>query len=141
VYNASTLELYNNFAQFVAMHYALSIRDDTEYWRTISNKTFSPEMIKLTPTLAKGFHDLANRKMFFFNHADFGGLHCVATGMHFFVMSRLNTIFASHVFGTDVKSQIDNFVSRRLRLQAKWQDAAKNLPSLFQYLKTNVHNE
>jgi hypothetical protein len=79
--------------------------------------------------------------MFFFNHADFGGLHCVATGMNFFVMSRLNTIFAAHVFRTDVKSQVDNFVSRRRKLQTKWQDAAKNLPSLFQYLKTNVHNE
>jgi hypothetical protein len=61
--------------------------------------------------------------------------------MHFFVMSRLNTIFAEHVFRTDVKSQVDNFVSRRRKLQTKWQDAAKNLPSLFQYLKTNIHNE
>jgi tryptophan halogenase len=141
VYNSATLELYNNFAEFVAMHYALSIRDDTEYWRTISNKTFSPKMTKLIPTLGKGFHDLANRKMFYFNHGDFGGIHCVATGMHFFVMSKLNTIFASHVFRTDVKSQVDTFVSRRRNLQTKWQDVAKNLPSLFQYLKTNIHNE
>ena len=141
VYNSSTLELYNNFAEFVAMHYALSIRDDTEYWRTISNKTFSPEMTKLIPTLGKGFHDLANRKMFYFNHGDFGGIHCVATGMHFFVMSKLNTIFASHVFGTDVKAIVDLFVARREELQKKWQAAASKAPSLFQYLKTNVHNE
>jgi hypothetical protein len=141
VYNSSTLELYNNFAEFVAMHYALSIRDDTEYWRTISNKTFNPEMTKLIPTVAKGFADLANRKMFHFNHQDFGGIHCVATGMHFFVMSKLNTIFASHVFGTDVKSIVDSFVDSRDKLQKKWQAAASRAPSLFQYLKTNVHNE
>ena len=98
-------------------------------------------MIKLTPTLAKGFSDLANRKMFYFNHQDFGGIHCVATGMHFFVMSKLNTIFASHVFGTDVKAIVDLFVGRRGELQKKWQDAANKAPSLFQYLKTNVHNE
>ena len=93
------------------------------------------------PTLAKGFHDLANRKMFHFNHGDKGGIHCVATGMNFFVMSKLNTIHALHVFGTDVKSIIDNFVVNRSNFQRKWQDAASNAPSLFQYLKANVHNE
>jgi hypothetical protein len=61
--------------------------------------------------------------------------------MHFFVMSKLNTIFASHVFGTDVKSIVDSFVDSRDKLQKKWQAAASRAPSLFQYLKTNVHNE
>jgi len=141
VYNSSTLEMYNNFAEFVALHYALSIRDDTEYWQVISNKTFCPDMIKLVPVLSKGFHDLANRKMFYFNHTTTGGIHCVATGMHFFVMTALNIDHANHVLGADVKSHVDNFVHRRAILQNTWRCAAESAPTLYQYLKENVYNE
>jgi tryptophan halogenase len=141
VYNTATLEMFNNLAEFVALHYTLSVRDDTNYWDAISKKTFSPGMVKRVPTLTKGFNDLANRKMFNFSHTLPGGIHCIATGMNYFVKGRLNLMHEEHVFRADVKLNVDSFVSRRALLQQKWISAATNSPSLFQYLKDNIYNE
>ena len=37
---------FENFAEFVALHYSLSHRDDTEYWKANFNKTWSNNIIE-----------------------------------------------------------------------------------------------
>ena len=37
-FNVACRRMYNGFAEFVALHYALSDRTDTEYWRDIQKK-------------------------------------------------------------------------------------------------------
>ena len=39
-YNWACRVIFDNFAQFVAMHYSLSLRDDTEYWREAGNRSY-----------------------------------------------------------------------------------------------------
>lgn len=140
-YNTATLDIFNNLAEFVSLHYALSVRDDTQYWSEISKKTFSPGMVDRIPSLAKGFNDLVNKKMFDFNHNTLGGIHCIATGMNFLVMSKINLMHATNVFHIDVKHEVDTFVSNRAQLQLKWKNAANDAPSLHTYLSEMVYND
>jgi len=44
-FNEQTLLEFMGFADFVAMHYAWSHRDDTDYWKSVSNNPNSPEDI------------------------------------------------------------------------------------------------
>jgi len=141
MYNTSTLDMFNNLAEFVAMHYAMSVRDDTNYWQHISKKTFSPEMVKQEPTVRKGFHDMSIKKMFNRPHDEVGGIHCIATGMNQFTMNRLNLLYAKNTANYDIKFHIDRFIVNRKQLQNKWQKVADAAPTLYQYLKDNVHYE
>ena len=38
-YNISCNKFFDEFTDFVALHYALSNRDDTKYWRDVSEKS------------------------------------------------------------------------------------------------------
>ena len=39
-FNVQCKRFFDGFTEFVAMHYALSHRDDTKYWKDVSNKSF-----------------------------------------------------------------------------------------------------
>ena len=79
-FNVECKRFFNGFTEFVAMHYALSHRNDTEYWRDISNKSFyenriTDDSIKLD-LLAK-----MNNKQWLNSDA---GVHCIGTGLRYF---------------------------------------------------------
>ena len=40
MYNMSTANKFDEFAEFVAIHYAFTQRDDTNYWRDIFNRSY-----------------------------------------------------------------------------------------------------
>ena len=140
-YNTATLEKFNNLAEFVALHYALSVRDDSDYWKDITSKTFDPSMVRNDPTVRRGFYDLVNRKLSYFKHSDEGGIHCIATGMHYFVFNNINLKYIENVHRIRIKDHVDNFIQNRKILQDRWQEIANNSPTLYQYLKDNIYHE
>lgn len=141
VYNTTILDMFNNLAEFVSLHFALSVRDDTSYWRELSEKSFCPNMIKQIPMLSRGFTDLVARKMNYQSHAGPGGIHCIATGMNYFVLSRVNKLNVEFTHGTDFKKHVDDFIENRKIYQNQWERIADTAPSLYEYLKTNVYTE
>jgi len=142
VYNSQVGGTFNTFAEFVSLHYALSIRDDTNFWDNITSKTFCPGIVDMSiKSTSNTFFDLAWRKLAVFRHNEQGGLQYVATGMHFHIMSKLQLLYAERAFRQNPKNEVDEFVRKRAILQKKWQRAAELCPSLYQYLKDNVHND
>jgi len=85
VYNAATKTVLLEFMEFVAIHFALSHRDDTEYWRDVMNRQYSKDLVEHIPSWQTGFVKASFSKMrdYYFNSIE-GGLHCIATGMHWF---------------------------------------------------------
>ena len=141
VYNSSVLSKFNTFAEFVSLHYALSVRDDTNYWKHLTSKTFDPLLVKNDLNAKKDYVELVNRKMFRFGHTGDAGIHCIATGMNYMVWHKFNMIYVEKGFKVDVKRATDEFVARRKVLQDKWQRVADRSPTLYQYLKDNIHGE
>jgi Tryptophan halogenase len=135
VYNGAVRSLFNELAEFVALHYALTNRDDTEYWRDITNKTFSNNIVNLIPTINSGFMDLASRKMFILEHNIQGGMHCIATGMHYELLDE-NQVRSWELYtGSDYKLWVKEFLDKRLPMMQKWKEAADESPTLYTYLK------
>ena len=75
--------LFTNFAEFVALHYALSHRQDTKYWKSNFNKTWSDNLINLKPVIQDGFLANAIRRNQQYQYDVQGGYHCIAAGMHY----------------------------------------------------------
>jgi hypothetical protein len=88
VYNSACYGIFRNFAQFVALHYALSIRDDTPYWKANAERTYDRGLSTMEPTTAVGFYSLAERKMFSSVADPKEGITWISVGMNYFLQGK-----------------------------------------------------
>jgi tryptophan halogenase len=140
-FNYGANRLYNDFAEFVALHYALSIRNDTEYWREIGSKTFDQKVVDALPTLHDGFIRLADKKMFQQEHSLPGGIHCVATGMNYMLVDKAAVLSWELHYGVDVKKVVDDFIEQRKQLIASWRHNTNQAPTLNEYLRKKYYED
>lgn len=141
VYNRGVVQYFDNFACFVASHYALSKRDDSDYWNYNSNKCFKPEVYKRIASCSRGLSDLADTKMFYNKFNDTEGYACISTGMNFFPVD--NIVINDWLFNDKVDSYFDdiNHISSIWDKNFKEREKiALQSPTLYKYLKTNIHN-
>lgn len=142
VYNTKVRSMFNNFAEFVALHFALTNRTDTPYWKSITEKSFCPEMTKRMPINISGFYDLALRKTEYLKHEGNGGINCIATGMNYLMLNIGDVLELQNMNQIDITKECNRFISNRKLLQRKWQKAADSSPTLYKYLTDNIyHNE
>lgn len=139
VYNAATFGMWRNFAQFVALHYALSIRNDTEYWKANANRVYAPGMPTLQPDTAVGFHDLHHRKMFAYDTPDIGGITWISVGMNYFILDKLQTEIRQSYLEENLKITYEPVFKMFEERKARWAEAAQNQPTLYQYLKNTIY--
>jgi len=129
------------FMEFVAMHYALSHRQDTPYWKSNFNRQWSEEMFNLVPPAYSGFKSaIYDRGSSYSFTNPKGGIHCIAAGMHW-----SPTDVPSLIKG-NVEPDIDLW-KKRWKLSAdrldkrkdKWKNAVKNAPVMYDFLKKNYY--
>lgn len=138
-FNAAVKGIFRNFVEFVALHYALSQRTDTKYWKDINNKTFSPEMVRLEPTTATGFLNLEEQKMFTANPDLKAGILYIATGMNYPLLDRIDLDL--EIMGGDIDPFINEVMGRFQEKKSAWERSAKDKLSLYKYLALNIYDE
>jgi hypothetical protein len=141
VYNAATLGIFRNFAEFVALHYALSVRDDTPYWKENSSRVYSKEMIKQDPTNYVGFYQVHDKKMFQFLAEGNGGINYIATGMNYFFSDVVDQTLDQNYRNINFKTSMKHVFNHMEERKKRWIKAAENEKTLYQYLKDNIHNQ
>jgi hypothetical protein len=132
--------IFQNFAEFVALHYALSHRDDTEYWRNNLNKEWSKDVIERKTTLALGIQQAIIDRNLAFHHSLDGGLHCIASGMHWAPTDLFSLIKCNS--NNDINHWNNMFEKATKNLENKktnWKNSVKNVPSLYNFLKKNYY--
>jgi tryptophan halogenase len=133
---------FRQFAEFVAMHYALSHRDDTKYWRDLGEKVWDTNLIEQKYTPYSGNIVLANQDRMT-NHeyvSDFSGNHCIFTGMNFFPCDKHSVMSYSLMTEKDI-DLYSTVVSNNLNTKKEhWKSLVKDYPTLYEYLKTNYYD-
>jgi hypothetical protein len=140
VYNGTVFGMWRNFAEFVALHYALSIRTDTEYWRANANRVYEPGMETLEPNNAIGFFRLQEDKMFNYRTPDIGGITWISVGMNYFILDKTTVKLREKYHKGSLKAEMASVFQMLEDRKARWAEVAKDQPSLYQYLKTHIHN-
>ena len=140
VYNASCLHIFRNFAEFVALHYALSIRNDTKYWQANAERVYAPGLPALEPQSFQGFYDVQHRKMFGGRLLEKAGITFISTGMRYPLLDQVAVLKMQNRDKVDYKVAMKKYFDTFEAKKAFWQNAAKNELSLYQYLKQYVHN-
>jgi tryptophan halogenase len=139
VFNAATKGIFRNFAEFVALHYALSHRDDSPYWVANNNRVYSPEMVKGDPVPYVGFTHLQDLKMFRYNVVGNAGINYISTGMNYFISDTIDQINDENFRQIDYKKFMEPILLHLDERKERWEKAAKNELSLYEYLKKNIY--
>lgn len=140
VYNTITRKMFDRFAHFVALHYTLSLRRDTEYWERIHRTVFDEKMVLQQPSTSQ-FFDLARRQELVEDHPPVG-VHCICAGMDYrmidpVVVSEWEWNFPQ----VDKKKMIDNFIMLNNSMRSRWNKLADQSPTVYEYLRTNIYGD
>jgi tryptophan halogenase len=136
-FNNSVTSKFDGFAAFVAMHYSLSHRDDTEYWRDVNERDYVELWEKMGHSKHNPFEDSFRRKNLEGSWGLYEGLNCIAPGM------RWNILSEGLVSLTDaVENPVQNYNTfweesiRKLNARSKsWSEIAKRLPSTYEFIR------
>ena len=138
-YSWSCRLIFDTFAEFVALHYALSHRKDTKYWKNNFNKRFYPEHVEgLSNKFPTSFQTISHNKFKDFQYNPVGGIHSVATGLNFFPTDSASLKYynmKSDLKDFDWETCINNLEAKKER----WNKIIKKEPSLYEYLKENIY--
>lgn len=118
-FNTESCRFFDEFAEFVALHYALSHRDDTKYWQDISNREFK---IAKQDILTKMGDDKFKSN---------SGHHVIGVGMRYFGVDILGDVRYNDY---DLKK-----IHTKKNLIAEWNSMASKAPKLLDYLKDYIH--
>ena len=149
-YTAKCQDDFYECAHIVAFSYALSHRDDTEYWRDILNRDYPKEMFANTSAgISKGFHrEYFNKNLK--NSFQGVGIHAMAAGMNWYPIDKLEPLqnnqkedeadFEGTIpYSQLVKQWTEQFIQQTEERKRKWNGQIKDFPSPYQYLKDNIH--
>jgi hypothetical protein len=141
-FNMACKARFRTFAEFVALHYALSHRDDTEYWRDVRQRTYGSPNIDYNRFIT-GFTHVKTDKMIQKKYNLFEGISCVATGMNYFPIVWSDIISVNCEPKYDEEKTKKNILKKLNYLDKQkdlWHESVINEKSLFQYLKDNIYN-
>ena len=141
-YTSKCKSMHYSFAEFVGSHYALSHRDDTEYWKANNNKEWSSDIIDWTPASdASGYFDTAYQRNFDFRFPyDKGeGFHCIAAGMNWAPTDISSLRYYNRASLEEIYNSKIPCISRLNQKKYEWMEDAKQLPSVLDYLKENIY--
>ena len=133
--------VYYSFYEFLVMHYALSHRQDTPYWRSNFNKQWSKNLFNMVPDQYRGFksaiqergldHHFTNPK---------SGLHAIAAGMHWSPTDMPTLIKSNLVNEANAwKNEFQPIVNRLNKRKHEWEKVAKKAPIMYDFLKKKFY--
>ena len=134
-FNYQCKHMFREFAEFVAMHYALSHRTDTKYWRHCFNKSWEDKLINLKPSGVSGFLNAVWQRTHNFKFNNQRGLHCIASGMHWGPTDKQSLIKDGGINEKDFKKEFEPCIKRLNQRKKICEKLVKVKPSLFSILK------
>ncbi len=140
-FTAASKNRFKNFANFVALHYALSKRHDTPYWRANASKEWSSKLIDLIPAIPGGLEKIAYDKYFDFAWEEISGLHYICAGMNFAPTDIVSIQYENLQSETDMLLMGYKAIGDRLSMKKDiWAKNVKKVPSLYKFLQS-IHDK
>jgi flavin-dependent dehydrogenase len=131
---------FRNWAEFVSLHYALSERDDTKYWKDNLDREYDTTIHDLKPTQQYGFRELIGRKMYDYRFNEASGISCISAGYGYFPLSDNTLRYGNKVEEFDYTPFLLPIKLLDDR-KKEWNDVVKDSPTLYEYLKKEVYND
>ena len=139
-YNWACRTMFDGFAQFVAMHYAMSHRDDTEYWRDVGRRNYCD----VDKSVIRGNSRNDSFIMAYdnkFNTTRFNneGLNAIATGLNYF-STDLHFIHSMNESGTNLAEEFEHITKNLNAKKEIWDYIASKCPTVYDFLKERIYH-
>ena len=143
MYNISVKDLFDGFAKFVALHYALSHREDSEYWKEINDKVFKDrngDPYSQHHNRTDTFYNIMWRYMENKGHTlGPSGITYIATGMNLNMINDYRFIDIQNRINPAIIEDINKVVRLWEERKLKWNMASSNSKTMKQYLLEKYH--
>ena len=139
-YNYACRNTFNNWAEFVSMHYALGERDDSKYWKDNLDREYDKGISDLSPTQSHGFREHIINKIYNFRYDEDSGIACISAGYGYFPLSD-NTLRYANKAGEFDYTPYYTPIAQLDQRKKEWNELVKDSPTLYEYLKKEVYNE
>lgn len=140
-YNFSMSQMFNQLAQFVALHYAISPRCDSDYWMDITERSrISPEL-NSNPFGIHEFTHTAKARYKLGDWQQLSGFQCIAAGMNYSPVDAHLQFAMGRLSGIDCEGRLDYLQDVFTKTQQQYQSYASQCPSAYNYLKKTIHAE
>jgi tryptophan halogenase len=143
MYNVSVKDLFDRFAKFVALHYALSHREDSEYWKEINDKVFKDgngDPHSQHHNRTDTFYNIMWRYMENKGHTlGPSGITYIATGMNLNMINDYRFIDIKNRINPEIIEDINKVVRLWEERKLKWNVASGNSKTMKQYLLEKYH--
>jgi tryptophan halogenase len=138
VFNSTIKNEFKQWFEFVALHYALSTRTDSDYWRKISKNPFEPNLSEIF-TGNSSLATAACSRLYKSDFINFKNFTCIAMGMKWFCSDRI--LAKTYLFKTGETYPEHWKKSSQIMKNNKmlWDQEADESSNLYDYLN-NVHN-
>ena len=123
-----------------AILYALSHRDDTEYWRDIQNRDYPEDIFSHnTEGISRSFNQAYVAKNFV-EQFDNSILHCMSVGMNWNPIDIHSIKYKMGNIET-IKKNTESLIQQMETRKKRWNEQVKDFPSPYQYLKDYVYKK
>lgn len=140
-YNKSTREIYDTFVNFIRIHYSLSVRDDSQYWKdNFSRSNYFNKSLLLSNNL-NHIEDLYNSKVNTFVPFDRGGITWISSGMNYHILDKVSVLHGELANGMDYKKELNMYFIELDKKRLAWENNALLSPTLYEYLKNRFYKD
>ena len=137
-FNYQCKYMFKEFSEFVGLHYALSHRNDTEYWKQCCTKSWDEHLINLKSVGYSGFKDAVERRTHTNRLDDLSGLHSIAAGMHWAPTDKQTLIVKGKFQEKNLEKEFSTAINKLNERKDLCKTLVKTKTNFFTELK-NVH--
>jgi tryptophan halogenase len=130
--------VFRNFLEFVKLHYALSSREDTPYWKSNANQNWCPSLLNFEQENMNGLKAYADNISKYNNVTD-GGAHCIGAGMHNSTATLHSLMYHQHKSESKILEECEASVSKVDLRSKKWYKEVEHYESLHDFLLRNIY--
>ena len=138
VFNHSTSHSIDSFRTFLDLHYCLSSRNDSEYWRYVTENNYDNPMHKsfiVDLILRKEIGNNSQTDMY--GNSLFGGDVFIVAGMNYSCFQKHFILKSCDKNNLNLKKECDNFEKYLKELKS----STTNFSSSYNYLKKEVYSK
>jgi tryptophan halogenase len=136
-YNLITKKSYDSFANFVRMHYYLSSREDTEFWKFMTNLEFNSNDMSPNNEIFENTLNMHSSQSW--DMSGISGSHAILVGNNTLPISMPYIHMLDHYAGIDAKELSFNFLSKSAISIKGWKSFFSDAENHYLYLKNNFH--
>jgi hypothetical protein len=140
LFNLSCRIVFNNWAEFVAMHYALSERDDSQYWKDNMNREYDKTIDELKVEEKTGFRRMMITKIRDYRYDETSGISHVAAGYGYSPLTDNTLRYENSKKEFDYGFYLP-IIEKLDERKLKWDFIVRDSPSLYNFLKDEVYNQ